>query len=88
MPKRERTPGNDKLVPVMMRLPEDLHLWLKQQAEDEHRSLNSQVIVMLQNLKDKKTNYTLSAEPGSYKLTGQDVNLTIDPAGSQPGAKE
>jgi len=64
MAKRERTPTDSKLIPVMMRLPEDLHVWLKQQAEIDHRSLNSQVIVMLQNLKDGKSG-SVSAGTGS-----------------------
>lgn len=52
MSKRERTPTSKDFVPLMLRLPPDLHEWLKAQSENERRSLNSQVAVMLQSLRD------------------------------------
>lgn len=52
MPKRERTPTSKDFVPLMLRLLPDLHEWLKAQSENERRSLNSQVAVMLQSLRD------------------------------------
>jgi hypothetical protein len=36
-----------KLVPLMVRLPEELHAQIKTLAEREYRSLNAQIIVLL-----------------------------------------
>lgn len=44
-----------KQTPLMVRLPEDLHAWVKELAEKEHRSLNSQIIVLLQQAKDQQS---------------------------------
>ncbi|MBK3576099.1 Arc family DNA-binding protein [Streptomyces sp. MBT65] len=33
---------------ITLRLPDDLHAWLKDLAEREHRSLHSQVLHMLE----------------------------------------
>lgn len=74
MPKRERTPQTDKTdknVPIMMRLPEDLHLWLKTMAEIEHRSLNSQVIVLLQKSRNEHVHgYQSKSSPSSVNDIG------------------
>jgi hypothetical protein len=49
---RKRTPIEQKAIPLMVRLPPDLHQWIKQEAERELRSLNAQIIVLLQRVKD------------------------------------
>jgi hypothetical protein len=49
---RKRTPIEEKAVPLMLRLPPELHQWIKQEAERELRSLNAQIIVLLQRVKD------------------------------------
>ena len=33
-------------------LPDDLHAWLKRQAEAHHRSVNKEVIVLLESVRD------------------------------------
>jgi hypothetical protein len=55
MAPRKRTPIEQKAVPLMVRLPPDLHEWVKEQAEKELRSLNAQVIVLLQRARDTTT---------------------------------
>lgn len=42
MPKKKQTP-------LMVRLPEDLHALVKELAEKENRSLNAQIITLLQD---------------------------------------
>lgn len=51
---KHTTPSQpSKTVPTMLRLPADLHAWLTQQAEKELRSLNSQIIVLLQQARER-----------------------------------
>lgn len=47
---------NEKLVPYNLRLPEKLKARLERQAKEEKRSLNQQLIVLLENSlsKDQK----------------------------------
>ncbi|ATA55200.1 hypothetical protein CKY39_19765 [Variovorax boronicumulans] len=40
--------GNSKLAPSPVRLPPELKAWLKHQAIDNHRSMNSEVIARLE----------------------------------------
>lgn len=52
-PKKQTMSPNEKLIPLMTRLPESLHAKIRELAEQEHRSLNAQVVYMLlQQLKD------------------------------------
>ncbi|MBZ9642526.1 Arc family DNA-binding protein [Streptomyces sp. PSKA30] len=37
---------------ITLRLPDELHTWLKALAEREHRSLHAQVLHMLQGAKE------------------------------------
>ena len=36
-------------------LPDDLHAWLKRQAEAHHRSVNKEVIVLLESVREAPT---------------------------------
>jgi hypothetical protein len=47
-------------------VPDDLHHWLKEQAAGHHRSLNKQVIVLLDELRRSQT-------PASPKLAVDDI---------------
>lgn len=38
-----------KLTPVMARLPEDVHQWLVEQAKENIRSMNTQIIVLIRD---------------------------------------
>lgn len=40
--------GNGKLAPSPVRMPQDLKDWLKHQAVDNRRSLNSEVVKRLE----------------------------------------
>ncbi|MDQ1028449.1 hypothetical protein QF035_006031 [Streptomyces umbrinus] len=40
---------------ITLRLPDELHAWLKDLAEHEHRSLHAQVLHMLQGAKDNES---------------------------------
>lgn len=53
MPQKQILSPDEPLVPLMVRLPESLHQWVRQQAKEQHRSLNAQIVSMLQVLKDK-----------------------------------
>lgn len=37
---------------TMRGVPDELHLWLKRQAEAHHRSVNKEVIVLLESIRD------------------------------------
>lgn len=39
----------NKLTPVMVRLPEDVHQWLVSQAKENIRSMNNQIIVLVRD---------------------------------------
>lgn len=55
MPQKQILSPDEPLVPLMVRLPKSLHLWVRRQAKDQHRSLNAQIVSMLQALKDKES---------------------------------
>lgn len=40
--------GNSKLAPSPVRMPHTLKHWLKQRAKDNHRSMNSEIVVRLE----------------------------------------
>jgi hypothetical protein len=49
MPKQQETETNVELPKgLMLRLPPDLHVAVRQLAEDERRSLNSQLIILVE----------------------------------------
>jgi hypothetical protein len=49
MPKQQETETNNELPKgLMLRLPPDLHVAVRQLAEDERRSLNSQLIILVE----------------------------------------
>lgn len=50
---RRKKPA-DSTVDLYLRLPPDLHAWVKELAEDQHRSLNSQVIILLRQAKERR----------------------------------
>ena len=39
---------NRQIAPIGIRIPDDLKVWLKSVAEESRRSINSQVIVILE----------------------------------------
>lgn len=45
----EQLQSENKPVPIMVRLPADLHAVIKQLAESERRSMNSQIIILLES---------------------------------------
>lgn len=45
----EQLQNENKPVPIMVRLPADLHAVIKQLAESERRSMNSQIIILLES---------------------------------------
>ena len=45
----EQLQSENKPVPIMVRLPADLHAAIKQLAESERRSMNSQIIILLES---------------------------------------
>lgn len=47
-----RKKSTKETVALYVRLPESLHAWIRDLAERERRSLNSQVVVLLQAAKD------------------------------------
>mgnify|MGYP001569726746 CR=1 FL=1 len=49
---QDKTPK--KTVDLYLRLPPDLHAWVKELAENQHRSLNSQIIVLLRQAKQRR----------------------------------
>lgn len=55
---KTRTPSDSNTVPLMVRLPKDIHKWIKTLSEKEHRSLNAQIVVILQKEKEKDTTAT------------------------------
>lgn len=49
MPKQQETETNVELPKgLMLRLPHDLHVAVRELAEDERRSLNSQLIILVE----------------------------------------
>jgi hypothetical protein len=40
--------GARKINPLQVRLPPDLREWLKQEAEINHRSMNSEIVLRLE----------------------------------------
>lgn len=54
MPRKQTASPTKKLVPLMTRLPESLHSWIREQAQAEHRSVNSQIIVILQRAMEQQ----------------------------------
>jgi len=38
---------------TLREVPDELHSWLRQQAETHHRSVNKEVIVLLEKLREK-----------------------------------
>jgi predicted HicB family RNase H-like nuclease len=40
--------GARKIPPLQVRCPQELHQWLKAQAELNHRSLNSEIVARLE----------------------------------------
>ncbi len=58
--KRERTPYTINTIPITLRLDATLHEWLREQAQREQRSLNSQIAVILQRAKDYNTPQTVN----------------------------
>lgn len=49
MKRRQMKPSETPLVPLTLRLPEELHAQLTNKAHDEERSLNAQVVVLLRS---------------------------------------
>lgn len=45
----EQLQSENKPVPVMVRLPADLHAKIKRLAEIERRSMNSEIIILLES---------------------------------------
>jgi len=41
-------PGTAKPTPIMIRLPDDMVQWLKQQAKENHRSLSAEASYRLE----------------------------------------
>lgn len=47
--KTNETENVSKLIPLMMRLPPELHAKLKDMAENDRRSLNTMIILLLES---------------------------------------
>lgn len=45
---KDHMQGNKQRIPSPVRIPDDLKLWLKHKAVDNHRSLNSEIIFRLE----------------------------------------
>lgn len=45
---------NRQIAPFGLRIPEDLKDWLKQQAEQNRRSLNSEILARLEESKEQQ----------------------------------
>jgi hypothetical protein len=52
-PLEQTTSPDEKLVPLMTRLPESLHAWIRETAKRERRSLNAQIVILLQQSKEQ-----------------------------------
>lgn len=50
---QDKTPK--KTIDLYLRLPPDLHGWIKELAENQHRSLNSQIIVLLRQAQKRRS---------------------------------
>ena len=51
---KKKSPNTVESVPLMLRMPPDIHAWIKSMAEVETRSLNSQVVAILKEAKQQK----------------------------------
>ena len=59
---RERTTNTDGLIPITIRIPKEVHEWIKQRADKERRSFNSQIALDLERLmQQQQSSVTLSA---------------------------
>lgn len=37
-----------KLVPITIRMPEEIHAWLQSESEEQRRSLNAEIVLALE----------------------------------------
>ena len=51
------------MIRFSLRIPDDLHAWLVEQGEREHRSLNSEVVHLLEAARSAATTEGNSADP-------------------------
>lgn len=50
-----RTPNAADLIPITIRIPPEVHEWIKERAEKERRSLNSQIVLDLEKLMSQES---------------------------------
>lgn len=59
---RERTTNTDGLIPITIRIPKEVHEWIKQRADKERRSFNSQIALDLERfMHNEQSSVTLAA---------------------------
>jgi hypothetical protein len=51
------------MIRFSLRIPDDLHAWLVEQGKREHRSLNSEVVHLLEAARAAVTTEANSADP-------------------------
>jgi hypothetical protein len=60
-----RMEGARKINPLQVRLPPDLREWLKQEAEINHRSMNSEIVLRLEASRTCQEHRTKSDRAGT-----------------------
>jgi hypothetical protein len=60
--------GNGKLAPSPIRLPQDLKDWLKHQAINNRRSLNSEVVARLEDSRNRQESPYVESPAPDWRL--------------------
>lgn len=66
-------------TPISIRLPDELRDLVERRATDEHRSLNAQIISLLELALGMKRASTLSSPPGSGRSTFRGTDFKKEP---------
>ena len=72
---RKSTIDTSDLLPISIRLPKDLKDWIEATASHERRSINSQVVLLLQEIKGIKVSESIT--------TGEQVKVEVQPPDKQ-----